>query len=460
MTAMAKTPQNESLLKQPPFSLEAEQSVLGGLMLVSEAIDTVTDKVCEADFYRQDHRMIWRAIVELTNRGQPTDPVTLGDWFHSHGLDDMVGGTAYIVELANNTPSAANIGAYADIVHEKSVLRQLIDASSQIASDSFNTEGRSCEDIVSAAEERIFRIAENGARGGRAFVPMTTAAREAFQLISGRFENKGGLTGTGTGFTDLDRLTCGLQPSDLIILAGRPSMGKTAMAMNLAEFAAVNEKRTVAVFSMEMTAAQLTLRLISGIGKVEAQRLRTGELEEEDWPRISNAIASLTTANILIDDTPSLSPTELRSRARRLYRERGGLGLIVIDYLQLMVVPGSKENRATEIAEISRSLKALAKELNVPVVALSQLNRAVEQRNDKRPLMSDLRESGSIEQDADVIMFLYRDDYYNKDSPDKGLAEVIIGKQRMGPTDTVKLVFNNKVTRFDNYTRDDYQPFD
>ncbi len=446
---------SEESLRVPPHSVEAEQSVLGGLMLVPDALDLVMDKVSEQDFYRRDHRLIWRAIVELEGRGDPVDAVTLGDWFESNGLAEMVGGAGYLIELANAIPSAANIAAYAEIVREKSVLRQLIDASTRISTSSFDPQGRSCQEVLEEAEEHVFRIAESGSRGRSQFVSMTVAARDAFQLIAQRVENKGALTGASTGFVDLDRLTCGLQPSDLIIVAARPSMGKTSFAMNIAEHAAIKDRRVVAVFSLEMSAPQLTLRSIASLGRINSQHLRTGNIEEEEWPRISNAIASLTSSSLLIDDTPALSPTELRSRARRLYRERGGLGLIVIDYLQLMQVPGTKENRANEIAEISRSLKALAKELNVPVVALSQLNRSVEQRADKRPLMSDLRESGSIEQDADVIMFLYRDDYYNKESPDKGLAEVIISKQRTGPTDTVKLAFNGTCTRFDSYSRDD-----
>ncbi|BBD80006.1 replicative DNA helicase [Aerosticca soli] len=443
-------------LRVPPHSIEAEQAVLGGLMLAPDALDKVADRLTEHDFYRRDHRMIWRAINELANKGMPCDAVTLGDWFEANDLAELVGGAGYLIELANATPSAANIGAYADIVREKSVLRQLIDAGVAIAEDGYRPEGREVQEVLEAAEQRVFQIAESGARGRKDVVSVRDAVKDAFRILSERYENKGQLTGISTGFADLDELTSGLQPSDLIIVAARPSMGKTAFSLNIAETAALRGKKAVVVFSMEMSASQLAFRLISSIGRIHQQRLRNGDLAEEDWPRVTNAIAILSEAKIFIDDTPGLSPAELRSRARRLHREHGGLGLIVIDYLQLMQVPGNKENRATEISEISRSLKGLAKELNVPVIALSQLNRSLEQRADKRPMMSDLRESGAIEQDADVIMFIYRDEYYNKDSPDKGLAEIIVGKQRNGPTDTVKLTFLGHYTKFENYAPDSF----
>ncbi len=443
-------------LRVPPHSIDAEQSVLGGLMLAPEALDRVADRLAEGDFYRKDHRLIWRAINELANKGMPCDAVTLGDWFESNGLVEMAGGAGYLIELANSTPSAANITAYAEIVREKSVMRQLIDAGTSITEDGYRPEGKSVQEVLENAEQRVFHIAESGARGKKDSVSMRDAVRDAFRLLSERYENRGQLTGISTGFADLDTLTSGLQPSDLVIVAARPSMGKTAFALNIAETAALHDKKPVAVFSMEMSASQLAFRLISSVGLVHQQRLRNGDLEEEDWPRVSNAIAILSDAKIFIDDTPSLSPVELRSRARRLHREHGGLGLIVVDYLQLMAVPGSKENRATEISEISRSLKGLAKELNVPVMALSQLNRSLEQRADKRPMMSDLRESGAIEQDADVIMFIYRDEYYNKESADKGIAEIIIGKQRNGPTDTCKLTFRGQYTKFSNFAPDSF----
>ncbi|MEO5811344.1 MAG: replicative DNA helicase [Rhodanobacter sp.] len=443
-------------LRVPPHSIDAEQSVLGGLMLAPDALDRVADRLAELDFYRRDHRLIWRAINELANKGMPCDAVTLGDWFETNGLAEMAGGAGYLIELANNTPSAANITAYAEIVREKSVMRQLIDAGTSITEDGYRPEGKSVQEVLENAEQRVFHIAESGARGKKDSISMRDAVKDAFRLLSERYENRGQLTGITTGFTDLDNLTSGLQPSDLIIVAARPSMGKTAFALNIAETAALRNKKPVAVFSMEMSSSQLAFRLISSVGRIHQQRLRNGDLEEEDWPRVSNAISILSEAKIFIDDTPSLSPVELRSRSRRLHREHGGLGLIVVDYLQLMQVPGSKENRATEISEISRSLKGLAKELNVPVVALSQLNRSLEQRADKRPMMSDLRESGAIEQDADVIMFIYRDEYYNKDTQDKGIAEIIIGKQRNGPTDTCKLTFLGQYTKFENYAPDSF----
>jgi replicative DNA helicase len=442
-------------LRVPPHSIEAEQAVLGGLMLVGEAWDRVADKIGERDFYRRDHQLIFRAIGELAQRSMPCDAVTLNEWFQAQGIAELVGGTRYIMELADATPSAANIGAYADIVREKSVLRQLIDAGTGIANDAFQPEGRPAREIVESAEQAVFRIAEAGSRGRQGFVAMRSAVKEAFEQLRQRAENRSAVTGMPTGFTDFDHMTAGLQPGDLIIVAARPSMGKTALALNMAEYAALKTGRAAAVFSMEMSASQLAFRLISSLGRINQQHLRTGDLADEEWPRVTSAITLLADSKIFIDDTPALSPLELRSRARRLKREHD-LGIIVIDYLQLMAVPGNKENRATEISEISRSLKALAKELQVPVIALSQLNRSLEQRADKRPVMADLRESGAIEQDADVIVFIYRDEYYNQDSPDKGLAEIIIGKQRNGPTGTVKLTFRGQYTRFENHAPDGY----
>lgn len=442
-------------LRVPPQSVEAEQAVLGGLLLVPESWDRVADRLIESDFYRRDHQMIFRAIGELQNKSMPPDAVTLGEWFESQGIAELVGGSRYILELASTTPSAANITAYADIVRDKSVLRKLIDAGTEITSDGFEPEGRPTQEILEKAEMSVFRIAEAGARGRQGFVPMRTAVKEAFQQLQQRFENKGAITGLPTGFTDLDEITAGLQPSDLIIVAARPSMGKTALAVNIAEYAAIKTKKAVAVFSMEMSASQLAFRLISSLGRINQQHLRTGDLQDEEWPRVTSAITLLGEAKIFIDDTPGLSPVELRSRSRRLKREHD-LGLIVVDYLQLMAVPGNQENRATEISEITRGLKALAKELNVPVMALSQLNRSLEQRSDKRPVMADLRESGAIEQDADVILFIYRDEVYNKDTADKGMAEIIISKQRNGPTGTVKLTFLGQYTKFENHTAQTY----
>ncbi len=447
-------------LRVPPQSVEAEQAVLGGLMLAPEAFDRIADQLGEHDFYRRDHQLIFRAIRELAEKSRPYDAVTLGEWFESQGLGEQVAGGAYLVELASTTPSAANIKAYAEIVRDKAVLRQLIEVGTGIVNDGFQPEGRESGELLAKAEQDVFAIGEARARGRSDFVPVNKAMAEAFDVLQTRYANGGGITGMPTGYTEFDEMTAGLQPTDLLILAARPSMGKTTLALNMAEYAAMKTKKAVAVFSMEMSASQLALRLISSTGRVNATRLRTGQLEDEDWSRVTSAIRLLREAKIFIDDTPALSPEALRAKARRLKREHD-LGLIVIDYLQLMQVPGNSENRATEISEISRNLKALAKELNVPVIALSQLNRSLETRTDKRPVMADLRESGAIEQDADVIVFIYRDEYYNKDaSPDKGLAEVIIGKQRNGPTGSLKLKFFGEYTRFDNLAYDSVGSFE
>ncbi len=447
-------------LRVPPQSVEAEQAVLGGLMLAPDAFDRIADQLTDGDFYRRDHQLIYRAIRELAEKNKPFDAVTLGEWFESQGLSEQVAGGAYLIELASTTPSAANIVAYAEIVRDKAVLRQLIEVGTSIVNDGFQPEGRDSSEILASAEQQVFAIAEAGARGRSDFVPVNKAMQEAFDVLQTRYQNGGGITGLPTGYTEFDEMTAGLQPTDLLILAARPSMGKTTLALNMAEYAAMKTKKAVAVFSMEMSASQLALRLISSVGRVNATRLRTGQLEDEDWSRVSSAIRLIKETRIFIDDTPALSPEVLRAKARRLKREHD-LGLIVIDYLQLMAVPGNQENRATEISEISRGLKALAKELNVPVIALSQLNRSLETRTDKRPVMADLRESGAIEQDADVIVFIYRDEYYNKDaSPDKGLAEIIIGKQRNGPTGSLKLKFFGEYTRFDNLAHDSVGSFE
>jgi len=445
-------------LRVPPHSIDAEQAVLGGLMLDERAWERIADKLNEDDFYRKDHRLIYRAIGDLSNKNLPCDAVTLGEWFDSKGIAELVGGSSYVLQLANSTPSAANITAYAEIVREKSVLRQLIDAGTEITGDGFQPEGRSSQEILENAERKVFQIAESGARGRKGFVAMRAAVKEAFQILHQRYESKGSVTGLATGFADLDEYTAGLQPSDLIIIAARPSMGKTALAVNIAEHAALKTRKAVAIFSMEMSSSQLAFRLISSLGRINQQHLRTGDIQEEEWPRVTSAITLLSDAKIFIDDTPALSPGELRARARRLKREHD-LGLIVIDYLQLMAVPGYNETRATEISEISRGLKALAKELNIPVIALSQLNRSLEQRTDKRPVMSDLRESGAIEQDADVILFIYRDEVYDKESPKKGTAEIIIGKQRNGPIGVVNLTFLGQYTKFENFSSADVSDY-
>ncbi len=449
-------PATVDTLRVPPHSIEAEQAVLGGTMLVADAWDKIADRLIAEDFYRKDHRLIFQAISELVARNQPCDVLTIGEWFQHHGKTDEIGGAAYLIELAENTPGAANIRAYADIVREKSILRQLIDAGISTAEEAYHPDGRHSRDLLEAAEQRVFAIAETGARGRKSYTSMPDTAREVLRILHERYENRGQLTGLSTGFVDLDRWTSGLQGSDLVVVAARPSMGKTSLALNIAEHAALSDKKSVLFFSMEMSVTQLGFRLVSAIGRIDQTHLRNGDIAEEDWPRVTQAMSLLGKAKIFIDDTAALAPNEIRARARRIQREHG-LGLIVIDYLQLMQVPGNKENRATEISEISRGLKALAKELNIPVVVLSQLNRSLEQRTDKRPMMADLRESGAIEQDADVILFIYRDEYYHKDSTDKGLAEIIIGKQRNGPTGTLKLAFLGRYTKFESYAPERYE---
>ncbi len=442
-------------LKVPPHSIEAEQAVLGGLLLAAGAWDQVADVVGEDDFYREDHRMIFRAISDLHELNRPSDAVTVTEWFESHGHIDMVDGGSYIGQLANTTPSAANIHAYAEIVREKSILRDLIDAGTQITSGAYVADGRESQDLLEEAERLVFAIADKGSRRGSGFVSVQDTIKLAIEKIQELHEVEGEITGISTGFQDFDRLTAGLQPSDLIIIAGRPAMGKTTFAMNLAENAAIKHGIPVAVFSMEMSSLQLVLRLFSSLGQIEQGRLRTGSLDDLDWPKLTSAMNLLQKSKIFIDETPALSPAELRARARRLKREHD-IGMIVVDYLQLMAVPGTRENRATEIAEVSRSLKAVAKELDVPVLAISQLNRSLEQRPNKRPVMADLRESGSIEQDADLIVFIYRDEIYNPDTPEKGKAEIIIGKHRNGATGTVNLAFQGQWLRFASFAPDFY----
>ena len=442
-------------LKVPPHSIEAEQSVLGGLMLDNAAWDRIADVLSVQDFYRHDHRLIFEAIGALSNESRPFDVVTISEWLDSHAQLDESGGLAYVGELARNTPSAANIKAYADIVRERAVLRGLIEVGTNIASTGFNSEGRGASELLDEAEQRVFEIAERGARGGIGFSPIKDVLVSVMDRIDTLYQSDSHITGVATGYTDLDDRTSGLQRSDLIIVAGRPSMGKTAFAMNLVEQAAIKGRLTVGVFSMEMPAEQLTMRMLSSLGRIDQHKVRSGRLEDDDWPRLTSALTMLNDTDIFIDDTPALTPLELRARCRRLKREKD-LGLVVVDYLQLMQVPGTKENRATEISEISRGLKALAKELQVPVVALSQLNRSLEQRPDKRPVMSDLRESGAIEQDADLILFIYRDEVYNENSEHKGKAEIIIGKQRNGPIGTTRLTFIGQFTRFENFIHDIY----
>ncbi len=446
-------------LKVPPHSIEAEQSVLGGLLLSPGAWDQVADIVVESDFYREDHRLIFRAISELHDNSRPTDAVTVTEWFESHGQTEMIDGGAYIGQLVDATPSAANILAYADIVREKSILRSLIEVGTEVAAGAYTSDGRDSQTLLEDAERLIFAIADKGSRRGAGFVSVQDSIKEAIDRIQELHEQEGEITGVATGYKDFDQMTAGLHGSDLVIVAGRPAMGKTSFAMNIAEHAAIKHKVPVAIFSMEMSSLQLVMRLFASLGQIDMKSLRTGQLQENDWPKLTSAMNLLQKSHIFIDETPALSPSELRARARRLKREHD-VGVIVVDYLQLMAVPGTRENRATEIAEISRSLKALAKELHVPVIALSQLNRSLEQRPNKRPVMADLRESGSIEQDADLIVFIYRDEVYNPDTPEKGKAEIIIGKHRNGATGTVNLAFQGQWVRFVNYAPEYYQAED
>ncbi|HEX7047074.1 MAG TPA: replicative DNA helicase [Gammaproteobacteria bacterium] len=442
-------------LRVPPHSVEAEQAVLGGLMLDNRAWEQVADRLVEGDFYRHDHRLIFRSIETLAEADKPCDAVTIGEWLEQRDLLDEAGGLVYVGALAKDAPGAANIKAYADIVRERSVLRQLIRTGNDIAQSAFAPEGREVAELLEVAEQRVFEIAEKGSRTKAGPVDIKKLLKGAVDRIDSLFHSDSHITGISTGISAFDEKTAGLQRGDLVIVAGRPSMGKTSFAMNLAEHAAIREKIPTAVFSMEMSGEQLALRMISSLGRIDQSKVRTGKLDDEDWPRITSAVTLMSEAPIFIDDTPALSPTEMRARARRLKREHG-LGLIVVDYLQLMQVSGTKENRTNEISEISRGLKTLAKELDVPVIALSQLNRNLEQRPDKRPVMSDLRESGSIEQDADIIVFIYRDEVYNENSPHAGTAEIIIGKQRNGPTGKVRTAFLGRFTRFENLAADHY----
>ncbi|MGY8525242.1 replicative DNA helicase [Paracidovorax citrulli] len=453
MNAPVADPQLDNL-KVPPHSIEAEQSVLGGLLLDNAAWDRIADFLSEADFYRFDHRVIFQSIARLISDTKPADVITVYEMLQVAGKAEEVGGLAYLNSLAQNTPSAANIRRYAEIVRERSVLRKLVTVADDIATAAFAPKGREVRELLDEAESKVFAIAEEGSRGQKGFQeiqPLLTQVVERIDELYHR-DSTTDVTGVPTGFIDLDRMTSGMQPGDLVIVAGRPSMGKTAFSLNIGEHVAVEQGLPVAVFSMEMAGTQLAMRMLGSVGRLDQHRLRTGRLLDEDWPRLTHAIQRMNDAQLFIDETPALNPMELRARSRRLARQCGQLGLIIIDYLQLMSGSGGGENRATEISEISRSLKGLAKELNCPVIALSQLNRSLEQRPNKRPVMSDLRESGAIEQDADVILFIYRDEVYNPDSQDKGTAEIIIGKQRNGPIGTVRLTFLGQFTKFDNFS--------
>ena len=453
MDGMPFMPDNQfAQLRVPPHSIEAESSVLGGLLLDNGAWDRVGDLVSDSDFYRLEHQLIYAAIAALINGNKPADVITVFEQLSSQGKAEQVGGLSYLNALAQYVPSAANIRRYAEIVRERAILRKLISASDDIATKAFNPKGRAVATILDEAEQKIFHIGEEGSRMKQGFQSMESLVVNLLDRVEEMANNPNDITGVPTGFVDLDRMTSGLQAGDLVVLAARPSMGKTAFAINIAEHVALNEGLPVAVFSMEMGAAQLAVRIVGSIGRINQGHLRTGKLSDDEWPRLTEAIEKLRNVSLHIDETAGLTPSELRANARRLARQCGKLGLIVVDYLQLMSGSQSDgENRATELGEISRGLKMLAKELQCPVIALSQLNRSVEQRTDKRPMMSDLRESGAIEQDADIIMFIYRDEYYTKDAcKEPGVAEIIIGKQRNGPTGVVKLTFLNTLTRFES----------
>lgn len=444
-------------LKVPPHSIEAEQSVLGGLLLDNQAFDRVADLISGSDFYRDDHRRIWRHLAKLMEAGKPADVVTVSESIEASEDKDKTGGPAYLGALAQNTPSALHIRRYAELVRERAVQRRLAQVATEIAETALSGSGKDSSQLLDEAESKIFQIAETGARRDQGLLEIKPVLARVFERIDHLYhrDNPSDVTGVPTGFTDLDKMTAGLQPGELVVIAGRPSMGKTALALNIAEHVAVDNGLPVAIFSMEMSGTQLAMRLLGSISKVDQHKMRTGRLNDEEWSKLSEAIGKLHDTPIYIDEAGALNALEVRARARRLKRQFSKLGLIVIDYLQLMSSsnPKAGENRATEISEISRSLKAMSKELDVPVIALSQLNRAVDQRPDRRPVMSDLRESGAIEQDADVIMFIYREVVYKPDLPEeqRGVAEVIVGKQRNGPIGTVRLTFRGQHTRFDNY---------
>ena len=455
MTDLIEDPAAQAV-RRPPQSINSEQSILGGLMIDNNALDSIVDIIQPDDFYRRDHKIIYEHIAAMIQRGRPADSLTVAESLRDAGLDTDTGGFANLAELVNNTPSAANIRRYAEIVHDKSVLRQLISAGDHMVTCALQPEGRETAQILDEAERIVLAINERNSRGQRGFQPMATLVREVSEKIIDLYQNQQGseVTGVPTGYPNLDRELAGLQRGDLIIIAGRPSMGKTSFAINIAENVGVRQELPVAVFSLEMGGDQLAQRLISSVANIDAQKLRKAQLEDEEWNAFSKAVHRLENKPIYIDDTPALMISELSSRARRLVNQTGPLGLIVVDYIQLMTGRAGVDNRSTELSEISRGLKALAKELHCPVIVLSQLNRSLEQRADKRPIMSDLRESGAIEQDADVIMFIYREVVYNKDTPDKNLAEIIIAKQRNGPIGTLRMVFRGGNTRFEPWAGD------
>ena len=446
-------------LKLPPHSIEAEQSLLGGLLIDNSALDQVGDTISSKDFYRQDHRLIFIHINNLINSDNPADVVTVAESLEKNSELASIGGISYLGSLAENMPSVANIRGYAKIIRDNSILRNLITVGSEIVEGAFLPKGKDAQQLLDEMEAKLFSIAE--AQSNRlGYKDFQKVIADVVRNLEERGQNPETVTGLSTGFVDLDNLTTGLHGGELVIIAGRPSMGKTALAMNIAESCAVDQNKAVAIFSMEMGSEQIVTRLLGSVAKVDQQKMRTGKMDDDDWAKIANGLGRLNEAPLFIDEGSALNSYELRARARRLDRSiEGGLGLIVVDYIQLMSPLGGPqgENRATEISEISRSLKSLAKELNIPVVALSQLNRNVDSRPDKRPQMSDLRESGAIEQDADVIMFIYRQVVYSKDPADEGIAEIIVAKQRNGPIGDVKLTFVGEHTRFENYANPGYE---
>lgn len=451
-----------SVLRTPPHSIESEQSVLGGLMLDNFAWDKINDIVHAEDFYRYDHRLIFQTIMALLEKSHPADVLTVFESLQNQGRLDDVGGMAYLNALVTGVSSAVNIRRYAEIIRDRSLLRKLISASDNIAESALSPQGRETNEIIDSAEKAILQVSQDGQRGNNEFLELPVVLSDVLQTIHELHEREhlDDVTGVSTGFIALDKITSGLQKGDLVIVAGRPSMGKTSFAMNIAEHIAIEEGLPVAVFSMEMGAEQLGMRVLGSVGRINQNHLRTGKLTDEDWEHLTVAIEKTRDTQLFIDETPGLSALELRSRARRLHRTCGGLGMIMVDYIQLMSAPSNNENRQAQISEISRGLKSLARELECPVVALSQLSRAVENRPDKRPLMSDIRESGAIEQDADIIMFVYREEYYLQKDGDssnqakleeaKGKADIIIGKHRNGATGVIKLAFHGEFTRFDN----------
>ena len=459
LASQTHSTQETDFLKLPPQAIEAEQSVLGAMMLDQRVVEEVSSELEARDFYRSDHRQIYQEIARLDAAGEAVDVVTVSESLSNRNELEKIGGLAYLGTLAKNTPNTSNVKSYAKIIRERAILRRLIESSNDIIAKAYQPEGKTPEEVLDFAETSIFEIAKNNNQAKAGFKKINVLLNQALTKIEELFETKETVTGVPTGFVDLDQKTSGLQGGDLVVVAGRPSMGKTSFSMNLVEYAAINQNLPVAVFSMEMPGSQLATRMLASLSRVNSTKLRTGNLDANDWPKLTSAMGLLADKHIYIDDTPALSPLEVRTRARRLAAEHEhGLGLIMIDYLQLMrgSESGGAENRTLEISNITRALKGLAKELDCPIVVLSQLNRSLEQRPNKRPVMSDLRESGAIEQDADVIMFIYRHEVYEPETDQKGTAEIIIGKQRNGPIGTVRLAFLGEFTRFENYANPNF----